>query len=122
MNGIPTALPATLSEAVFQRTVIDTARWFKWLVFHPLPAYQRGEFRTAMIGDPGWLDLALARDGELLIYELKTQQGRLTPGQKRWLAALGGHGRVYRPQDWPAILVELRDGPSVINYRGVSGV
>jgi hypothetical protein len=105
-------LPLTLSEAEFQRTVIQTAMVYGWRVSHARPAQVRsGRWATPITGHPGCPDLVLARDGVVLLAELKRHGGRVTPGQREWLAALGGHGRLWSPQDWPAVVAELRDGP-----------
>jgi hypothetical protein len=49
----------------------------------------------------------LARDGVLIVPENKTDTGRLRPGQAEWLDALGPHGRLWRPRDWPEVHAEL---------------
>lgn len=104
-----TALPKTLSEAQFQRTVIDAAMVFGWQVHHSRPARTARGWATPITGHPGLPDLVLARDGVVLLVELKAHRGQLTPGQKRWAQHLGSHGRVWRPAQWPQILAELRD-------------
>lgn len=103
------SLPLTLSESEFLSTVLDYAHWRQWLVSHFRPAQTpRGRYVTALQGDPGCPDLILARDGAVLLAELKTQHGPIRPAQKKWLAAAGGSGRLWRPSDWPQILEELR--------------
>jgi hypothetical protein len=66
-----------------------------------------------MSGDVGFPDLVLCRRGEVIVAELKRQRTKPTPGQVRWLAELGAHGRLWRPQDFPEVLRELRDGPDL---------
>jgi hypothetical protein len=61
-----------------------------------------------MTGHRGFPDLVLARHGRVLLAELKADGGRLGPGQPEWLAALGDHGRLWRPTQWDAVLEELR--------------
>ncbi len=73
-----TALPLTLSEAEFQRTVIDYALLRSWRVVHYRPARTLHGYRTALTGHPGAPDLLLARDGCVLCVELKRHTGRLT--------------------------------------------
>lgn len=60
-----------------------------------------------MAGDKGFPDLALAKDGRVLLAELKTDDGKPTPQQVAWLAAAGGHGRLWQPRHWEAILLDL---------------
>jgi hypothetical protein len=52
-------------------------------------------------GHPGFPDLVLARDGEVLFRELKTDRGRLTEAQRHSLEVLGGE--VWRPNDWSEV-------------------
>ena len=59
-----------------------------------------------MQGDPGFPDLVLARDGEVLFVELKSSKGKPTTEQVIWLNELGG-GCVWRPDDWPRIQAVL---------------
>lgn len=104
-------LPPTLSEDAFKRTVIETAHWYKWRVMHTRPVKIREDkWATPLEGDPGFPDLALARDGQVILAELKTNKGQPFADQRLWLAALGPFGRVWRPRDWPAILLELQHG------------
>lgn len=97
-----------LSEADFQLRVMDAARRAGWRVAHFRPAKtQRGNWITPMAGDKGFPDLALAKDGRVLLAELKTDDGKPTPQQVAWLAAAGGHGRLWQPRHWEAILLDL---------------
>lgn len=101
-----TTLPR-LTEAQFQRRIVDLARLTGWHCVHYRPAWQGGKWRTPMTGNPGCPDLILARGGQVILAELKTDRGRLSSEQKAWLAALGEHARVWRPNDWEAIAAEL---------------
>ena len=97
-----------LSEADFQRRVMDAARAHGWRVAHFRPAMtQRGRWVTPMAGDTGFPDLVLAKGGLVLLAELKTDTGRATPAQEAWLSAVGGHGRLWRPKNWEAVLLDL---------------
>lgn len=100
----------TVSEEHFKDRVIQVAKARGWKVFHALPAQIRpGRYATPMQGHAGFPDLVLARDGQVLLRELKSETGRLSPGQKEWLAALGEHGGLWRPGDLtPSILAALR--------------
>lgn len=100
-----------MSEADFQRRVIETARLYGWRVCHYQDStLKSGRYGTAVQGDAGGQDLILARDGVVILAELKSDRGRLQPEQKRWEAAVGAHARVWRPRDWDVVLAELSAG------------
>lgn len=97
-----------LSEADFQQRVMDAARRAGWLCVHFRPAKtQRGVWVTPMTGDKGFPDLALAKDGRVILAELKSDTGKPSKEQLAWLAAVGGHGRLWSPENWEAILLDL---------------
>jgi hypothetical protein len=97
-----------MSEADFQGRVIDTAQRLGWRVVHHRHArHADGSWRTPMTGDKGFPDLVLSRDGVVILAELKSDTGKLGPGQQEWLDALGPHGRLWRPRDWPEVHAEL---------------
>lgn len=97
-----------LSEAQWQQRVMDTARAAGWLVVHFRPAMTRGgRWVTPMTGDAGFPDLVLAKDGRVLLAELKRDSEKPTPAQNAWLAAAGGHGRLWQPRHWEAVLIDL---------------
>lgn len=99
-----------LTEAQYQQRVIDLARTLGYRVAHFRPALTRsGRWATPMQGDKGFPDLVLAKGGRVLLAELKTDVGRLGPGQQGWLDALGPHGRLWRPRDWLTVLHELKE-------------
>ena len=81
------------TEAQFLREVIEMAQGFGWLVSHQRPAWTEKGWRTAIQGDPGFPDLVLTRPHpqapRLLLIELKTERGKLTPAQQEWRSALG---------------------------------
>lgn len=97
-----------LSEAQLQARVIDLATLSGWRVTHFRPAQARtGRWVTPLAGHKGCPDLILARDGAVLLVELKSQRGRTTTDQDAWLAAAGPSARLWRPSDWDAIVAEL---------------
>ena len=102
----PTLLKA-MTETEFQSKVITYAHWHRWLVTHFRPAQTGRGYRTPLEGDAGFLDLVLARDGVVIIAELKREDGKPTPQQTRWITAIGARARLWRPSDWPAIEKEL---------------
>lgn len=97
----------TITEDDLKRAVIDTAKIHGWRVHHSRPARTQNGWRTPVEGHAGLPDLVLARDGQVLLVELKSDTGRTTADQEKWLAAAGGQGRLWRPRHWPEILVEL---------------
>lgn len=101
-------MTAPMSEADWQRRLMDTARLAGWMCAHFRPAKtQRGRWVTPMAGDKGFPDLVLAKGGRLLLAELKTDKGKPTVEQQAWLAELGAHGRLWRPANWEAVLLDL---------------
>lgn len=101
------ALTSAITEADWTTWVIEVARLHHWRAAHFRPARTAAGWRTAVQGDVGFPDVALARDEEVLIVELKRDAGRLTPEQRAWLAALGPYGRVWRPRDRDDVLATL---------------
>ncbi len=99
-----------LSEEDFKARVIDAATWHGWLVHHSRPARTARGWRTPVEGDAGLPDLVLARAGVVILAELKKRRAYPTPEQRRWLEQAGPHARLWRPADWPAILIELSAG------------
>jgi VRR-NUC domain-containing protein len=86
-----------LSEKQFQEQVLQLAKWCGWWAFHPYDSRR---------SEPGWPDLALLRPPELLLVELKSEQGKLTDEQATVLDLLqrcGLYARVWRPTDWEEI-------------------
>jgi hypothetical protein len=94
-----------MTEAEFKDILIGVAKRYGWLVHHDLPAQNsRGRWATHVQGDVGFPDLLLLHpvSGKLFAIELKSQTGRLTPGQKRWLMAFetaGIYNAVLKPSD-----------------------
>ncbi len=99
MTTSPSLLSAT--EAEFQTLVIDYAHLMKWRVAHFRPAQTGKGWRTAMEGDPGFPDLVLARDGVVILAELKSEKGQLSASQLQW--SIVADALVWRPSDWPEI-------------------
>lgn len=97
-----------VSEDALQTRIIEYARWMKWRVVHIRAARTTTGWAVPYEGDPGLPDLILARDGEVLLVELKDADGGATADQRAWLKAAGEHGRLWRPGDWATIVKELR--------------
>lgn len=94
-----------MTEAAFQKLVLDAARLFGWLWYHT---------RDSRGSAAGFPDLTLVRKGRVLFVELKTASGRLRAEQIVWaerLAAVGGgvEHHVWRPTTaWETIQEVLR--------------
>lgn len=103
-----------MTEAEFQHAVEHLARLHGWLRFHARPAQVRpGVWRTPFSGEAGFPDLVLLRE-RLLLVELKTERGRLTAEQRRWITtaqAAGIECHVWRPADLQAIADRLGARP-----------
>jgi len=100
-----------ISEAELQAAVIDLAHFLGWRVAHFRPALTGGRWSTPVSADgAGFPDLVMARNGEVVVAELKSEKGRISPAQKAWLLALGWSGNcrifVWRPADWFSGAVE----------------
>jgi hypothetical protein len=112
-----------LAETDLEEKIVTLARIRDWMVHH-----DRGDYRRAIAGDPGFPDLVLSRHGVTVFAELKAAKGRLSRSQCEWLGAitdtdplewrsgsitasrLGAAVEVYvwRPTDWPRIEDLLR--------------
>ena len=118
----PDRLPERMLEDDFQAIVMAYAMRNRWRVVHiraalviDASARTRGpytpdptkSYRTPYEGDPGLPDLILARDGVVLLVELKSRTGRPTVDQTKWLKAAGVNGRLWNPNDWADIRLEL---------------
>jgi hypothetical protein len=66
---------------------------------------ENGKWRGS--GPKGKPDLTLARNGRVMLAELKTEKGRCSPEQRAWLDELGGYGHLWRPSDAQFIMDEL---------------
>lgn len=96
-----------MTEADYQRRIIDCAQRNGWLVFHPRPARVGGRIITAFDGHKGFPDLVLARGGVVLLAEIKLDHSYPEPEQRAWRDAIGAQWRLWRPRDWPQVMVEL---------------
>ena len=91
--------PAGLSEKQFSQQVYDLARLLGWLVAR-FPTWRP----TGTM--PGFPDILAVRRGRVIFAELKAENGKLTPAQRKWLLALcqaGAEVYVWKPSSWPQI-------------------
>lgn len=89
-----------MTEREWQAEVTATARTLGWRSYHT---------HDSRRSDAGWPDLALVRE-RLVMAELKTDTGRLSAAQERWLELLTRAGietYVWRPKDREEVLTVL---------------
>ncbi|MGE9348668.1 VRR-NUC domain-containing protein [Isoptericola variabilis] len=84
-----------MSEAALQTRVLGLARELGWMAYHT---------HDSRRSQPGFPDLVLlhAKRGGQVVAELKTERGRVSTEQHRWLAEFRGCGveaHVWRPAD-----------------------
>jgi hypothetical protein len=104
-----------LSEKVFAERVLALAADNGWRAAHFRPARVmrdgRETYETPVDADgKGFPDLVLVRGRRLIFAELKSDAGKTTPAQDKWLDALAGAGAtccIWRPADWAFIEAEL---------------
>lgn len=102
-----------LLEEGWQRQVIQLARLGGWRFFHApsnRPGRRTGRPQSMDPECVGFPDLVLVRGSETLFRELKTDKGRLGPGQQDWLdvlAAAGHDAAVWRPRDLDVVRERL---------------
>lgn len=95
--------------ATWIEAILDLGGW-TWTHFEPA-VRQSGRWATPMRGDRGFPDYVALRDGRLLFAEIKSETGRLSRDQERWrdeLRLAGAEWHLWRPDDRPLILEELR--------------
>lgn len=97
-----------MTEKEFQNQVLGYAGLRGWLIVHFRPALTRsGRWATAVQAQgTGYPDLTLCREDRLIFAELKTDRGRLTLLQQKWLEALrktSAEVYLWRPNQWVEI-------------------
>lgn len=91
------------AEKSLQAQIVKAARLLGWLVYHTWRSTHSA---------PGFPDLVLVRPPRLVFIELKTDTGKVSPDQERWLEQLrqcpGAEVYLFRPGDWARIVEVLR--------------
>jgi hypothetical protein len=91
------------TEKEWAQVVADYARLCGWARFHPF---------LSIHSPSGWPDETFCRPPRLVVAELKSEKGKLTAAQRRWLDLLGAcpplEVYVWRPSDWPQVQAVLR--------------
>lgn len=90
-----------MTEEQLLQSVIECAHLYGWLCYHQRPAkLANGEYRTALQGDKGFVDVVLAKNHAVYFWELKSEKGATTAEQTNWLTNLNLNARIVRPSDW----------------------
>jgi hypothetical protein len=100
-----------ITEREFGTQVEDLLNLYRWLWCHFRPARTDKGWRTALSGYAGFPDYIALRDGVMLVFELKSDRGKVTEEQRQWLDGLKSCGQtvyVWRPADIEAIAEILR--------------
>jgi len=79
-----------MTEEVLQLRVEERLRLYGYEFFHD---------RDSRRNRAGLPDIVAARDGRVILLELKSERGRLSPAQQRWRDALQDHWALVRPSD-----------------------
>ena len=89
------------TEKDFQAAVVEYARLNGWLCYHTYDSRR---------SEPGFPDIVAVRERSVFI-ELKSEIGRLSIDQDKWLTRLekaGAEVHVWKPSDWPEIEATLK--------------
>ena len=105
-------IAAKVTEAGFQKTVLEFAKMHGWRTAHFRPARVIGkngktEWRTAVSGDgKGFPDLILVRAARIVFAELKVPPNKPSDEQEDWLRTLRMtlvEVYLWHPSDWDQI-------------------
>ena len=77
-----------ITEKQFSQQVEDLLTLFGWQWCHFRPARTEHGWRTAISGKQGFPDYIAVRSSRILIFELKSEKGKVKPAQQEWLDAL----------------------------------
>jgi Holliday junction resolvase len=93
-----------MRERDFGRQIETMLDFYGWLWKHDETAVRPGGgFATAFRGSRGFPDYIAVKGDRLLFIELKSERGRLSDDQRRWLRDLDATGKaevyVWRPAD-----------------------
>jgi hypothetical protein len=88
VGSVAAKLPP-ITEAEFQRQVLDIAKLFRWTVAHFRPAQTSRGWRTPVSADgKGFPDLCMVRGDRIVFAELKREKAKLTDEQVGWIKLL----------------------------------
>ena len=111
-SNAATAIASLVSEREWQGQVTQAAEMLGWAWAHFRPAMTSKGWHTPVSGPmgAGFVDLVMVRGDRLVMAELKSQHGRLTPVQLNVLDLLrpAVEVHVWRPADLPLVMEVLR--------------
>lgn len=97
-----------MTEADFLNQIIELAHLYQWRVQHVRPAWSNKGWRSPIQGDSGFPDLVLMKPPRVILAEVKSNKGRLSPEQRDWVTALdicpGVETYIWRPRMWDDIV------------------
>jgi hypothetical protein len=105
-------LDAAMTETELENAAREIAQTLGFMVFHPQkslrldPKSGKTYHLTSYKGDKGFPDWVYAKDGKVLFVEYKMEGKYPDPDQRKWLAALGDLGRLWRPGDLSSGVIE----------------
>ncbi len=109
---------APISEADFQRQVVELARRLGWMTCHTYRTRTaKGAWRTSTTA-VGYPDLTLLHPGKrrLVFLELKTDKGKPTAEQLAWIVGLqsvpGVEAYIVHPAEWDDVVDVLTHPPA----------
>ena len=92
-----------VSEKDFEKQIRQLAKMFGWSYYHPF---------LSKWSERGYPDVTLCRPPRLIMAELKSDKGKLSPAQAQWLWMLrkvpGIEVRIWRPRMLERIAEILR--------------
>lgn len=68
-----------MTERDLQAQIVELAKAYGWTVYHT---------HDSRRSEPGFPDLTLVRNGHLIFAELKTEKGKTSEAQDKWLTEL----------------------------------
>ena len=105
-KGYVLPLDQDTPEGTLLAEIRKLAKVHGWVCFHTYDSRK---------SEPGFPDVTLCDGTSLLMYELKTNTGKLTPEQAQWQALLAHTGLVetgiWRPSMWRQIAARLTRSP-----------
>ena len=102
-----------VSERDFSKSVEDLLKFYGWQFVHFRPArvmrHGKETYETAYTGNKGFPDYFCTKPPRILIFELKSETGKLSQEQKDWIDLLKScqqpNMNLYKTCDFPEVYV-----------------